>query len=302
MATAKDLVDALSDDQLAEHIQNARLARKGASNASTIPLGNAFVTKTYQKDQIEDISCAVTKAREIGVRAPAIRRIVELDEAYVECIQERIRGPTLMDVWHELGFYSTIRLAFQLRSMVGRLRTVISPTAGSLGTGICRSFWLEEYYEMPPRVSASVLTSVINFWHNLVSFRREASKTVVQHKEACTGPLSRRADLAFTHHDLAPRNIILEDGTGDLWLVDWDEAGFYPKYFEYAGMRNFNVPASWGWFGELRWKLFSWIATGWYLRERAMLEEIRRKVTRFPAVRRFNIKAGVTPSERPVND
>jgi aminoglycoside phosphotransferase (APT) family kinase protein len=116
--------------------------------------------------------------------------------------------------------------------------------------------------------------------------------------------MSPKNGLVFTHHDLAPRNIILEKGTGLLCLVDWDEAGYYPRYFEYVGMRNFSIPVSWGWFAKLRWTLFAWIATGWrwYGKENDMLQEVRRKAGRFPAARRFNIKAGVTPSVKAVDD
>ncbi|KAK4188090.1 hypothetical protein QBC35DRAFT_497350 [Podospora australis] len=138
-------------------------------------------------------------------------------------------------------------------------------------------------------------------WCNLVNFRREASKSVEQHKESCAGP-TKPEEFAFTHTDLAPRNIILEEETNNLSLVDWDQAGFYPRYFEFAGMRNFMVPPEWGWWGELRWKLDCWIAAGWYEKERIMLNEVQRKAGWFPAARRFSIKAGVTPSWKAVDD
>lgn len=129
--------------------------------------------------------------------------------------------------------------------------------------------------------------------------RRESSM-----RSWCVKTRSSLDDTVFTHHDLAPRNIIVEDGTGLPWLVDWDEAGYYPRYFEQVGMRNFRFPVSWGWFAKLRWKVFTWIATGWrwYGKEKDMLHEVRRKAGRFPAARRFNIKAGVMPSVRAVKD
>lgn len=46
-----------------------------------------------------------------------------------------------------------------------------------------------------------------------------------------------RSPICFPHHDLAPRDIIL-DHEGQLWLIDWNIAGFRPKFFEYAGMHN----------------------------------------------------------------
>ncbi|XP_044721552.1 uncharacterized protein HRG_04467 [Hirsutella rhossiliensis] len=49
---------------------------------------------------------------------------------------------------------------------------------------------------------------------------------------------------------LPPRNIML-DPTGQLWVTDWDYAGFYPKFFEYAGMQNF-IPTGWSRFALWR--------------------------------------------------
>lgn len=308
MATS-DAVDALSDDELARLINKTRDSQEpsGPGIARCIPLTKRYMVKLYRDSgHLQDVSRAITRAHALGIRTPTIKRSVRAEDGYFECIQSRVHGLTLMDAWPHLSIISSFCLAFELRSMVGRRSTITSPTAGSLGTGICRSIWLEEYYGVPSHAPASTIAAIVNFWHNLLSFRKEASKTREQHEEACAGPVSSKDDLVFTHHDLAPRNIIVEEGTGLPWLADWDEAGYYPRYFEHVGMRNFHVPVSWGWFASLRWEVFTWIATGWrwYGKENAMLHEVRRKAGRFPAARRFNIEAGVTPtpSVRAVED
>jgi len=42
------------------------------------------------------------------------------------------------------------------------------------------------------------------------------------------------------------RNIML-GSDGRVWLVDWEYAGFYPRWFEYAGMMAYKgiYPSSW---------------------------------------------------------
>ncbi|KAL5512347.1 hypothetical protein ACEPAG_3339 [Sanghuangporus baumii] len=57
------------------------------------------------------------------------------------------------------------------------------------------------------------------------------------------------APLVFTHMDLHPRNIILGDD-GQLWIIDWNDAGWYPSWFEAASMIGFaksrsDIPSSW---------------------------------------------------------
>jgi hypothetical protein len=43
--------------------------------------------------------------------------------------------------------------------------------------------------------------------------------------------------LALCHLDVAPRNIIWEDGEVPC-LIDWASAGFYPRFFEFCAQRN----------------------------------------------------------------
>ena len=73
--------------------------------------------------------------------------------------------------------------------------------------------------------------------------------------------------LVMTHLDLQPHNIIIgEDGR--VWIIDWEFAGFYPQWFEYASMWT-------GWEILGQWK--SWILgfmAGFYRRQVRFLESI----------------------------
>ncbi|KAJ5238448.1 Aminoglycoside phosphotransferase [Penicillium chermesinum] len=39
-------------------------------------------------------------------------------------------------------------------------------------------------------------------------------------------------DIVFTHSDIAPRNILVEGGHVTA-ILDWEDAGWYPAYWEY---------------------------------------------------------------------
>jgi thiamine kinase-like enzyme len=99
---------------------------------------------------------------------------------------------------------------------------------------------------------------------------------------------STPTSLVFTHHDLAPRNLFLDE-QGYLWLMDWQFSGWYPIYFEYASMQNFHVFASWSWVERLRWRIFTWISVRIHRRERKTLERVRWKLTRFPLGRKGKV-------------
>ncbi|KAF9556781.1 hypothetical protein CPC08DRAFT_641050 [Agrocybe pediades] len=45
----------------------------------------------------------------------------------------------------------------------------------------------------------------------------------------------RNAAIQFAHGDLLPKNIIV-NGSTITGIIDWEAAGFYPEYWEYARM------------------------------------------------------------------
>lgn len=242
---------------------------------------------TYS-EEAEDAVRALELAFDLGIRVPRVRRIVR-HQNVVHCIMDRIQGAPIDTEWLGLGWIASIRLAFQLRGMIRRMRSVQSPTAGSLATGQCRSFYLEDSFGLPPNAILDQVDAFINFWSNFTSIGHEIKKTPAQHAVCPKPVIFSTPPMVFVHHDLAPRNIML-DPNGQLWLVDWDLAGFYPKFFEYAGMHNF-LAAGWSKSAMWRWKLFTWIAAGRSDREARCLDITRSKFTRFRYARRFNMKA-----------
>ncbi|KIM35820.1 hypothetical protein M413DRAFT_449561 [Hebeloma cylindrosporum] len=75
--------------------------------------------------------------------------------------------------------------------------------------------------------------------------------------------------LVFTHGDISPYNVRLgKDGT--VWLLDWQAAGAYPQWFEYANMMAYDVDdPEWGWPRGFRW--FIPFIAGWYRKQLSFL-------------------------------
>ena len=59
-------------------------------------------------------------------------------------------------------------------------------------------------------------------------------------------PRSNRS--VFTHGDIAPRNIMVDDENKITGILDWEYAGWYPDYWEYAQIMR---PAFYGSFQDL---------------------------------------------------
>jgi len=57
--------------------------------------------------------------------------------------------------------------------------------------------------------------------------------------------LPRSSDSLFTHGDVAPRNIMV-DGSGHITgIIDWELAGWYPDYWEYANIMKPSRDKDW---------------------------------------------------------
>ena len=134
-------------------------------------------------------------------------------------------GTGLGELWARISWITTIRLAFQLRDSVCRLRSLKSSTARSLHSGEYRSFWLDDRYNLPAHSTPNTITSFIDSGTILLHWEKSNLPNLLSRatKSISLQPLH----LVFTHHGLAPRNIIV-DSRGRLWLLDWGFAGWYP--------------------------------------------------------------------------
>lgn len=148
-----------SDSELFEFIcQSPCLAPGSAISLLTSKL----VAKQHEPHEVEDTCAAEEAAHALGIRVPRVRRTFVLQGSAYR-IMDRIEGSTLEEIWPKLSWFMTIKLALQLRGFVNLLRTRTFNTAGSLKTGRCRSFWLEDEYEITERSPPENITSFIRF-------------------------------------------------------------------------------------------------------------------------------------------
>ncbi|KAK6821686.1 hypothetical protein RU639_007854 [Aspergillus parasiticus] len=256
----------------------------------------------YEPSEVEDALKATEVASQLEIHGPSVRKVIK-NQATAYTIMDWVEGSTLDVVWKEMSWFMTIKLGLQLHRFVKILRSVTSPTAGSLATGKCRSFWLEDLYGLPANSGPAEFAHFFRFWTNFMSIRRamQASKQpqVPDSPDFIVGVSMTIEPFVLTHHDLAPRNLIVSP-SGQLSLLDWDLAGFYPVTFEYASMYNFNIPDDWGLMACLRWHLFVWIGVGYHEIGARLLRIMRSKFTRFAVGRRYELLGKGGPTRYPV--
>ena len=81
--------------------------------------------------------------------------------------------------------------------------------------------------------------------------------------------LPRSARSVFTHADIAPHNILVDDKGQITGILDWELAGWYPEYWEYANIMKPTNEMDWqAWMDRTapqRWDLSGIVAARWVL-------------------------------------
>lgn len=291
------LLQSYTNEQLIGHINSAPYLCPDDPRNRIRRLSPRLLAKKYCDNRhLDDALAAMEMARRVGVRVPHVPRT-----AGDYMVMQYVCGRALTDAWPTLGWLTTIHLALVLRRYVRAMRTLQSPTAGSLATGSCRSYFLKDYFGLPAHARPCDIQSFIDFWAAFVSMRHDfqRARKGVRSRPLSWVPRADDASLVLTHHDLAPRNLLL-DNSGKLWVLDWDFAGWYPQFFEYAAIYNFRELHEWSFLCRLRWHLFVLASCGYYMSELRVLTSAQSKFTRFGYARRVDIAKKLQPSSRPV--
>ena len=267
------------DSELVSHIRSSPHMYPDSTTSIISP--NLVAKHLTERDAADELR-GMQFAQQLRLRVPSVKRVVREDrDVYI--IMTHIRGRTMEVAWSTMTWFSTISLAVQLRRWVGIMRSRHSPTAGSLVTGKCKSIWLDDYYGLPEHASPETFSSFIQFWLQYEPRRKRTNRPGINAHECHKSPTTPKY-FVFTHQDLALRNLLLDE-QDNLWLIDWERSGWYPIYFEYAGMQNSNLHlVSFG--DRLRWWLFCLISVGIYRHESRVLTTVREKCIRNPIARK----------------
>ncbi|KAK7434315.1 hypothetical protein VKT23_020265 [Stygiomarasmius scandens] len=150
-------------------------------------------------------------------------------------VTDYIPGRRLSEVWPTMSVFSKFWVIVTLRSYVQQLRGVLAPYAGPPGPYI---FDGEECF-FPIKHLINLEIKFENYqqlkdWFNSI------------------GPPYSDSPLVLCHADLHQDNIIVGDD-GQLWLVDWEMSGFYPKWFEQKFMMRYH---------DRTWKIIAGVVCG----------------------------------------
>jgi aminoglycoside phosphotransferase len=140
---------------------------------------------------------------------------------------ERVEGQDLQAAWPTLSQEAKARIARQTAEALLPLRELKSSTMASLGDKPLYSGFLFLQGSETPH---GPFASDDELWQSLA---RRLDKVPERARNAFRRRLPQCAPYTFTHGDLAIVNIMVKDGNLAA-IVDWEGAGYFPVWWEYA--------------------------------------------------------------------
>ena len=223
--------------------------------------GSICVTEAYNMEYVR---------KQTRINIPAVL-LAFYHDGCTYIVMDYVRGHTLQDKWTSASKNQQLAWASQLAEIINQLRALPSMDCtrpGPLNPSMeerCEGRWFT-IYGAGPFHSHHDLAKWLN---NKLSIARRGGGD----KFSTYPVFESTSRLVFTHQDLAARNLILDDN-GRLWVIDWELAGWYPEYIEYACIASDTgappkMPVPQGW----KETVFSYIQS--YEREYEMLESLR---------------------------
>jgi aminoglycoside phosphotransferase (APT) family kinase protein len=144
-------------------------------------------------------------------------------------VMEYIKGEPLSKIWHKLDSAKKSVLLLQLRAYMNELRSIIPPKP-SVVAAIDYSPCIDDRVAPDPFGPFESHDTFHSFLR--CGIENEGHLNPVM-GEIIRAHRSKRYSTVFTHGDLAPRNILVRDGK-IVGIIDWETAGWFPEYWEYA--------------------------------------------------------------------
>ena len=170
---------------------------------------------------------ALKVAAQAGLPVPRVHDVHQSPDGQVHLRMDYIQGQSLDKLWPDMSAEEKKDIARQLRGMLEKMRSVAPPPnfIGACDGTEIRDLRVYSTYHSSPCQDEKAFNEF------LISALYEQTPPLM--REAFARRLRTNHRIVLSHCDLAPRNILVQDGkiTG---VVDWETSGWYPEYWEYV--------------------------------------------------------------------
>lgn len=147
-------------------------------------------------------------------------------------VEERLPGSTLGSILPSLNPSANETIMKELKDLIGQLSS-LSAHRTSLGPlqGTWRNDYFRSFLERFPCTSDDASTTR-DFIEYFLHVSRSRNISYSRNEEECLLPFDFERPPVFSHGDLGPSNIMVEDGH-IAGIIDWEQAGWYPYFWDH---------------------------------------------------------------------
>ncbi|KAK5998865.1 hypothetical protein PT974_01249 [Cladobotryum mycophilum] len=144
-------------------------------------------------------------------------------------VMDYVEGETLDAVWEDYNEDEQEEVIAQLRDYMAQLRQFKGTFIGSIDGTCCNDPYFSDglggYGPFPAENEFN--EGVVE------AMRKDRPEAFVEYASDLWMSSMRGHESILTHNDFEPRNILVE-GTEVVAILDWENAGYYPEYWEYC--------------------------------------------------------------------
>lgn len=177
----------------------------------------------YQALKLIDKHTSIPAYRVIAVYNRPEGKVVEY---------EGIAGRSLDSCWKDLGIDKKRRIVSDLGRFIDQLRKIASPKHFVIGDPTMGAARDTRFGVVGPFYTLDAFHDFLRRGHDAKDFRGDYVEKVHDLNSKSASPY----ELKFSHANLTPRNILVDDAGRICALIGWESSGWYPEYWEYVQM------------------------------------------------------------------
>lgn len=201
----------------------------GAHDRGVWSIGSDIILKekpeSSNKNEASSIS-HVTETTTIPV-PNIIREWVDTNNRHF-VLMDRVKGHTLESIWPDLRPGERVKIARQTAAYINQLRSDQSSRIEGIDDEPVYSGWL---FLQGNELAHGPFDCDEAFWAQLAESLEELPEKA---KAALRARMPSCKPYTFTHGDLAGCNIMIDDQKNVVGILDWETAGYFPVWWEFA--------------------------------------------------------------------
>lgn len=214
-------------------IENCKEELGNRSAVKVVALGPHFVVKYGKRLKLDEGRMMIFVRQCTQIPVPRVFALYH-DSGQSFIVMERIHGQPLHEVWQTLDNRKKEKIAEQMHNYLGQLRRVKSP-GGYCSLG--HQPMLDPIFSTSSHDCDGPFKTEMELNDALIRKCRasDALKNKADFYQQVLPHVLRGHPPVLTHGDIQKKNIMVRSGSAvEIVLIDWESAGWYPSYWEYA--------------------------------------------------------------------